>query len=62
MNRDRVIALALLMLLLMRVVNGDSMEAFAAGGFVGLVLGVVLGVAFVWGEWEHHGADKRPKT
>jgi uncharacterized membrane protein YccC len=54
MNRDRIIALGLFALILMGMVRGDSMEAFALGGFVGVVLGVVLGVAFVWGEWERN--------
>jgi uncharacterized membrane protein YccC len=52
MNRDRIIALGLLTFILMGMVRGDSMEAFGLGGFVGFVLGAVLGVAFVWGEWE----------
>lgn len=57
-NRYHVIIAGLIVLLLLRQVSGDTTEAFAAGGFVGLVGGVVLGICFVWGEWPAGESEK----
>jgi hypothetical protein len=51
MNRDRVIALGLLIAIVFWLIPGNDMTAFTCGGIVGLVIGATLGAAFVYNEW-----------
>lgn len=51
MNRDRIIALGLLVVIVLGIVPGNDMTAFTCGGITGLVIGAALGAAFVYGEW-----------
>jgi hypothetical protein len=50
MNRDRVIALGLLAVIVFGIIPGNDMTAFTCGGITGLVIGATLGAAFVYGE------------
>jgi hypothetical protein len=53
MNRASIIAIGIgCGALLLYAPAPDTMTAFALGGFVGIVLGAVLGAAFVVGEKE----------
>jgi hypothetical protein len=61
MRISTVIAIAACVMLLAERVRGDTMEAFALGSFMGLVVGGALGIAFAYGEHErrHGGGDHR---
>lgn len=53
MSRTIVIAIVFLAAFGMQYVPApDTMTSFAVGGIVGLVLGAILGIAFVYGEAE----------
>jgi hypothetical protein len=53
MSRTLTIVIGVIAVFAMQHVPApDGMTTFALGGFIGLVQGVVLGVAFVYGEWE----------
>lgn len=58
MNRDRIIIVGLLVLMLSGIITGDSPEAFAIGMFVGGVGGIVFGVAWVWNEPRHGRSEE----
>lgn len=52
MNRDRTIAIVLAVALAGSLFNGNSIEGFGFGLLIGLVLGALVGAAFVYGEKE----------
>jgi hypothetical protein len=60
MTRPFIIVVGVIAVLGMQHVPApDSMTAFAVGGFVGIILGAVLGVAFVYGERERPQREPR---
>jgi len=50
MNRDRSIIVVLAGIIVAMLVRGDTIESFGLGMVMGLVLGALVGAAFVSGE------------
>lgn len=62
MTRPFIIVVGVLAVLGMQHIPApDTMTSFAIGGFVGIVLGAVLGAAFVVGEWDAPAKDQETK-
>ena len=53
MSRTLTIVIGVIAVFAMQHIHAsEGMTSFAAGGCVGLVLGAVLGISFIYGKWE----------